>query len=78
MDLNPIRSLRRRERHRALVREEVYKLQQRFPESAHAAVLEKLARADLTSHYSGILRDVERALRPEKPGVLERIGLRRS
>ncbi len=78
MELNPIRSMRRRERHRVMVREEIFRFQQRFADRAHAAVLEKLGRDDLTSYYLGILRDVERALRPHKPGVLERLGLRKA
>ena len=78
MEFNPIRSMRRRERHRVMVREEIYRFQQRFADQAHAAVLEKLGRGDLTSYYLGILRDVERALRPQKPGVLERLGLRKA
>ncbi len=77
MDFNPVRLRRRRERHRAMVREEVLRFQQRFADRAHAAVLEKLARDDLTSYYLAILRDVERALRPQRPGVLERLGIRR-
>ena len=77
MDLNPARVMRRRERRRVLVREEVYRFQQRFADRAHAAVLEKLRRDDLTSHYLGILRGVERALRPHPPGLLERLGVKR-
>ena len=77
MELNPYRSMRRRERHRAMVREEVFHFQQRFAGRAHAAVVEKLGRDGLTSYYLGILRDVERALRPRAPGMLERLGLRR-
>jgi len=78
MELNPIRSMRRRERHRVMVREEIFRFQQRFADGAHAAVLEKLGRDDLTSYYLGILRDVERALRPQKPGVLARLGFRKA
>ena len=77
MEFNLVRSLQRRERHRVVVREEVYRFQQRFQGGGHAAVLEKLGRDDLTSYYLGILRDVERELRPQKPGVLERLGLKK-
>ena len=77
MDLNVPRVMRRRDRHRAMVREEIFRFQQRFADGAHAAVLEKLARDDLTSYYVGILRDVERALRPHRPGMLERLGVGR-
>jgi len=78
MEFNPIRTLRRRERHQVMVREEIHRFQQRFADRAHAAVLEKLGRDDLTSYYLGILRDVERALRPQRPGMLERLGLKKA
>ena len=81
MQLNPIRSIRsmrRGARHRALVRDEVHLFQQRFAADAHAMAVEKLARGDLTSRYLAILRDVERALRPQKPGMLARLGLRKA
>jgi len=78
MDFNPLRSIRRRERHRIAVREEIHRFQQRFEDRAHAAVLQKLGRDDLTSYYLAVLRDVERALRPTPPGVLERLGLRKA
>jgi hypothetical protein len=73
MDLNPFRALHRLERNRALVRDEVGKLRQRHADGAYAAVLEKLGRRDLTSHYAAILRGAERALRPRKPSLIDRL-----
>ena len=78
MNLNPYRLMRRRERHRAVVRDEVFRYQQRFAGGAHAAVLEQLDRNDLTSYYLGVLRDVERALRPRRLGMVERLGLKKA
>ena len=77
MEIIPIRALRRRERRRVVVREEIYRFQQRHADCAHAAGLEKLGRDDLASYYQAILRDVKRALRPTRSGMLERLGLRK-
>ena len=50
----------------SLVREEVSMLRDLHGAQAHAAVLEKLARPELTSRYRGVLKEVERRLRPSR------------
>ena len=55
-----------------LVREEISLFRNLHGERAHAAVLEKLARTDLTARYRGVLKEVERRLRSPRLGALPR------
>ena len=54
-----------------LVRDEVFLFRELHGDQAHAFVVAKLARTDLTSRYRGVLKAVERQLRPSraKPAV---------
>ena len=59
-----------------LVREEVAQLRDLHGADAHAAVLEKLARPELTTRYRGVLKEVERRLRPSRlRDVIKAVGL---
>ena len=49
-----------------LVKEEIALFRDLHGDQAHAFVLEKLARTDLTSRYRGVLKEVERQLRPSR------------
>jgi hypothetical protein len=62
VDLDPIRFLRRRERFRQEVEEEVMMMRSQG-ERGYQRVMEKLARTDLTSRYRRLLQEVARRLR---------------
>jgi hypothetical protein len=57
--------IRHRLTHRRMVREELRDATARCGEHAHAFVLRKLNRGDITSRYRAVLMDVERALKPK-------------
>ena len=55
-----------------MVREELQGLRHLHGDRAHAVVVEKLGRSDLTARYRGVLQEVERRLRPSRLGVVMR------
>ncbi len=63
MELDPIRFLRRRERFRQAVDEEVAVLRRRHGDAAYARAVEKLTRPDLTTRYRKLLREAAERLR---------------
>ncbi len=64
MDLNPVRYLRFKQARRLRVRDEVDFFRRRHPDDPHGAVVAKLKRGDLSSHYRSLLVEAERILRP--------------
>ena len=50
---------------RVMVRDEILAIVGEYDDRAHAYVVEKLKRTDLTSRYRVILREVERRLRTQ-------------
>ena len=55
-----------------MVREELQEFRRIHGDRAHAFVVEKLARTDLTTRYRGVLTEVERRLRPARLGAITR------